>query len=141
MFIFINVLNFRQGDISVFSWHHLFLFSPIYQCVTFHALATAIAFRRTSKAAKVRSLHTFHYVLVGCNKPEIKELSPFLTKKHWWRPLRTSVFDSVSFICVYLNHCHTTFISLSWFLHDSNFLERYQIANQLNPKVCRKHGK
>ena len=69
LFKCMNVLNFRQGDISVFSWHHLFLFSPIYQCVTFHALATATAFRRTSKAAKVRSLHTFNYVLVGCNFP------------------------------------------------------------------------
>ena len=43
--------------------------------MTFHALATAIAFRRTSKAAEVWSLHTLRYVLVGCNKTEIKDLN------------------------------------------------------------------
>ena len=133
LFKCMNVLNFRASDIGVFSWHYLFLFSPVYQCVTFHALATVIAFRRT---LKVSTRHVMYSV--GCNKTEIKELSLFLTKKHWWRPLLIPVFVCSYTICLF-HLC--LFRSLSYYFNfiirifDSNFFLQYQVANQLYHKM------
>ena len=118
LFKCMNVLNFRASNIGVFSWHYLFLFSPVYQCLTFHTLATVILLLEEHRKWPKSEVST-RYIMykLGVTRLTLKNF-PFFWRRNIdeGHSLFQCLFGPIrfaSFICVYLDHYHTTFISLS----------------------------
>ena len=124
LFKCMNVLNFRASNIGVFSWHYLFLFSPVYQCLTFHTLATVILLLEEHRKWPKSEVST-RYIMykLGVTRLKLKNF-PFFGRRN---------IDESHYLLQYLfAPNYFDFIIITF---DSNFFLRYQVANQLYHKI------